>query len=323
MKKLEKTIVHTAVVALWLSPCVLGQEPTAMDKDAVRTQDASTPDYCSVSKLIGAKVAMAPGADAQREAAEEGEAAKRPKGKIDDAIADAHSGEIEFAIVQFGGWAGIGDKTVAVPMSELRWNPAQERFELNVTEDRLKALPTFDLDNARKTGLDTAIASVKTHWNKSATIPAEADRKVREAKEASATKEVKQLEGTTYYLVPARFVCVTEIDDFPVYATNEKFGKVNDLLLDRNKREIALAVVKRGGTLGIGGTEYLLPYRALKFCTSGEERLHCVLADTARLETAVVYEKPKHGVVDNDAARRALDSKTFDSKYRDDDNEKR
>jgi len=304
--KLDHTIPLSiaAFAAMSLTPFTLAQEA----KNATHAK----PDYCSVGKLVGATVRMSPGAEARREAAKDGETAKRPTGKIDDILVDVHDGDLEYAVVSFGGFVGIGDKTVALPYSSLMWNAEHERFDIDASEDRLKALPTFDLGKSRSAGLDAACASIHEHWVPSDGATETEKRAYKEAKEASSTKhEAKILEGTAFHTIPARLVCVTEIDDYPVYSAKEKFGKVSDLLVDRESQSLTLAVVKRGGALGMGGTEYLVPFRALNYCSSGDEKVHCVNCDTAKLETAVVYEKPKNGIVEADAARRALASESF------------
>jgi hypothetical protein len=344
------TLRIAVCAAISLSTLALAQE-----QPAVRTPPASAPDYCSASKILGATVRMNPGAEARREAEKDGDIAKKPEGKIDDVIVDGHTGELKYAVVSFGGFVGIGDKTVAVPCSALTWVPAHERFELAASEDRLKALPAFDLDKARKAGMDTAAHAIEGQWQTGkvadasgtkghpadGTLPKrdkdakdvvketakdvkdatkEAAKDVKEAAEdaaAAAKAEAKALAGTPFYLVPTRFVCASEIDDHPVYAGAEKFGKISDVLIDRGERNVALVVVKRGGALGIGGTEYLMPFRSLYFCTNGDERVHCLNTDTRKLETAVLYEKPKEGIVEAEAAKRALASDTFDKSDKD------
>jgi sporulation protein YlmC with PRC-barrel domain len=284
-------------------------------------------DYCSASKLLGAEVRMNPGAEARRDAEKEGEAAKKPKGKIDDVLVDTRTGDVKYAIVSFGGFIGIGDKTVAVPVSLLTWTPAHERFDLAASEDRLKECPAFDLDKAKKAGLDNSVKGVDGQWRanvaeasarkgevevKDPVRDPRTDPKV-EAKDLPQGTERRVLTGTPFYIVPTNFVCLSEIDDYPVYAGAEKFGKVSDVLVDRGQRNVALLVVKRGGALGIGGTEYLVPYRAMYFCAAptGDDRMYCVDCNAAKLETAVLYEKPKKGIVDEEAAKRALSNDTF------------
>jgi hypothetical protein len=343
---LNTSIRIAACAAIGLS-CAL----VAQDQPASRPMP-STPDYCSLSKVLGATVRMHPGAEARLEAEKDGDSPKKPEGKIDDLLIDGTDGSLQYAVVSFGGFIGIGDKTVAVPVSALTWIPAHERFELAASEDRLKALPAFDLSKARKNGLDTAYENVHAQWRTTAVADAsgtrgdvrdatdtklerEAREAGREIKEAGrevkeevkeAGREVKEeareikddlkgdaraVEGTPFFLVPARHLCASEIDDYAVYAGSEKFGSISDVLVDRAKRNIALVIVKRGGALGIGGTEYLVPFRALNHCTSGDERVHCLNFDLSKLDTAVVYEKPKTGIVEAEAARRALDGDTF------------
>lgn len=319
----------------------------------------SKPEYCSIGKVVGAKVVMNPGAEAKREAERDGEPAKQPTAKIQDVLVDSENGKLDCAIVSFGGFAGIGDKTVALPFSALKWNEAHERFELSASEDRLKALPSFELGKARKDNLDEARNVAHSHWRAGARTEEasgpigeskdvdrkEADRREAERKEAekkeagevgkrvgengrerekdireqdpttAGTKpEAKSITGTKFFSLPTRFVSASEIDDYPVYATAEKIGSISDLIVDNSKSAITLAVVKRGGALGIGGTELLVPFRAIKLCSSGDEKVLCMNVAANELETAVVYEKPKHGIVDAESAKRALASHTFPKK---------
>jgi sporulation protein YlmC with PRC-barrel domain len=289
--------------------------------------------YASVDKIIGAKVRMLPSVEEQREAARDNDAAKRPEGKLVELLVDHKTGECKYAVVSFGGFIGIGDKTVALPAEALKWNQALDRYDLDANEDRLKAMPSFDLSSARKDGLDAACATVEEQWKgtagkdqvgiREATGGREdvgttgerpvgerpvGERPIGEDKpfaEREAMEKERTFKDTKFQLVPVKFAAVTELGDHEIYTGATKFGKVNDLLMNRAENKIALVVVSRGGTLGVGGKDYLVPWQAFRLCSSGEERLLCTKLDPAKLESAVVYEKPKHGVVDPDAARRA------------------
>lgn len=318
-----KNLLRIAACAVASLGSVLAQEPQPHPTTPQQPAPGvvCTTDYCSASKLLGAEVRMNPGAEARRDAEKEGEAAKKPKGKIDDVLVDTRTGDVKYAIVSFGGFIGIGDKTVAVPVSLLTWTPAHERFDLAASEDRLKECPAFDLDKAKKAGLDNSVKGIDGQWR---TNVADASARKGEAKDPHDLRtedpkdmpqgtERRVLTGTPFYIVPTNFVCLSELDDYPVYASAEKFGKVSDVLVDRGARNVALLVVKRGGALGIGGTEYLVPYRSMYFCAAptGDDRMYCVDCNAAKLETAVLYEKPKKGIVDEEAAKRALSNDTF------------
>ncbi|MGC1241293.1 MAG: PRC-barrel domain-containing protein [Chryseosolibacter sp.] len=69
-------------------------------------------------------------------------------GKIDNLMVNVRSGEIEYAVVEFGSFLGIGGKLFAVPFQELRLDPERRVFILNRDKEYLKNAPGFD----------------KTHW---------------------------------------------------------------------------------------------------------------------------------------------------------------
>ncbi|MEZ5964557.1 MAG: PRC-barrel domain-containing protein [Planctomycetota bacterium] len=268
------------------------------DKEAIAAQERAL-HYTATSKLLGAEIRMAPGAEERQEAASEGEQAKRPKAKLDEVLIDGHTGELQYAVVSFGGFIGIGDKTVLVPCKQLRWNPSMERFELNWTEDQLKAKPEFDLDEACKNGLDS-----------SCSVDAQGNRGVAKTEEAAVEKSTKAVEGTPLAMSATRLRRASELDGYTVYANADKYGAVEDLIIDRDQHKVVLAVVSHGGTLGVGGTSLLVPFKALQLCTLEKESVLCVPGCTSKdLDGSVRYEKPKNGVVDPLAAQRALDTK--------------
>ncbi len=69
-------------------------------------------------------------------------------GKIDNLMVNIHNGEIEYAVVEFGSFLGIGGKLFAVPFNELRLNPEKDVFVIHRDKEYLKNSPGFD----------------KTHW---------------------------------------------------------------------------------------------------------------------------------------------------------------
>ena len=68
-------------------------------------------------------------------------------GKIEDLMIDTSDGHIEYAVLSFGGFLGMGDKLFAIPWSALQLDTENECFTLDVDKDRLKDAPGFDKDN--------------------------------------------------------------------------------------------------------------------------------------------------------------------------------
>ena len=68
-------------------------------------------------------------------------------GKIRDLVIHP-AGDIEYAVLDFGGFLGIGDKYFAVPWDALRKTENGKKIALDTTKRDLKKAPGFD----------------KTHW---------------------------------------------------------------------------------------------------------------------------------------------------------------
>jgi sporulation protein YlmC with PRC-barrel domain len=62
-------------------------------------------------------------------------------GTVNDLVFDPETGKISYAVLSVGGFLGVGDKLVAVPLTSLRPQPGQNYLVLNMTKDELKSAP--------------------------------------------------------------------------------------------------------------------------------------------------------------------------------------
>ena len=69
-------------------------------------------------------------------------------GSIDNLMVNIKTGMVEYAVLEFGAFLGIGGKLFAIPFTELKLDPAKKVFLLDRDKDFLENLPGFD----------------KTHW---------------------------------------------------------------------------------------------------------------------------------------------------------------
>lgn len=73
----------------------------------------------------------------------------RGVGEVHDLMVDT-AGGATIAVLSVGGFLGIGERYVAIPLSELRWNNDRERWMLpGATVDSLKARPAFTYPERR------------------------------------------------------------------------------------------------------------------------------------------------------------------------------
>lgn len=79
-------------------------------------------------------------------------------GEIKDLMIDTETGTVNYAVLSFGGFLGLGDKYFAIPFEAFSVNTTTEKFILNVSKDRLENAPGFDKNDWPK-------SSDHTYWN--------------------------------------------------------------------------------------------------------------------------------------------------------------
>lgn len=63
-------------------------------------------------------------------------------GSIDHMMIDKRSGHVEYAVMSFGGFLGLGESYYAIPWRQLRYNPSLDGYEINLTDDQLRGAPS-------------------------------------------------------------------------------------------------------------------------------------------------------------------------------------
>jgi sporulation protein YlmC with PRC-barrel domain len=91
-------------------------------------------------------------------------------GDVSELAIDLQSGKVQFALVSFGGFLGIGEKLVAVPFQLFQPGPKGEYLVLDVPKEKLEQAPKFDKDkwpdmNDEKWGREvTTFYGVEPYW---------------------------------------------------------------------------------------------------------------------------------------------------------------
>jgi sporulation protein YlmC with PRC-barrel domain len=68
-------------------------------------------------------------------------------GEIKDLVVNPTDGEIDYIVLDYGGFLGVGHKYFAVPWKALTFTGDMKRVILDVTNKDLKQAPGFDKDN--------------------------------------------------------------------------------------------------------------------------------------------------------------------------------
>ena len=65
-------------------------------------------------------------------------------GNIDNLMINVNTGAVEYAVLEFGSFLGIGGKLFAVPFTELKLQPERKVFVIERDKEFLEKLPGFD-----------------------------------------------------------------------------------------------------------------------------------------------------------------------------------
>ena len=85
-------------------------------------------------------------------------------GAVRDIVVDPQTGNINYAVVSFGGVMGVGGKYFAVPWKSLQATADAKNYALNVDREALKAAPGFDKDHWPDMANQQWASDVERYW---------------------------------------------------------------------------------------------------------------------------------------------------------------
>ena len=68
-------------------------------------------------------------------------------GYVESIMLDKRSGKAAYAVMNFGGFLGIGEDSYPLPWSVLTYNTELGGYEVNVTDEQLKGAPKYRRDD--------------------------------------------------------------------------------------------------------------------------------------------------------------------------------
>ena len=86
-------------------------------------------------------------------------------GEIKDVMINTTSGKIEYAVLSFGGFLGMGDKYFSIPWNAFSVDRHDEKFILNVPKENLEKAPGFDKDNWPSHANHEYLTRVNNYYN--------------------------------------------------------------------------------------------------------------------------------------------------------------
>jgi sporulation protein YlmC with PRC-barrel domain len=84
-------------------------------------------------------------------------------GVIKDIMLDLVTGKIDYYVIEFGGFLGIGIKYFAIPFPLLKVDADNKQFIFDQTREALTSAPGFDIDHWPDTNIH--LEEVNEYWN--------------------------------------------------------------------------------------------------------------------------------------------------------------
>lgn len=218
MKPISNPVPRRAVLTLALG-VVAGAGPLRTDAADARSATAD-PTRMRASQLIGMPVRSPDGASL---------------GRIDDLVIDLHAEAVQFAVLSFGGFLGLGDRLFPYPLNALRRNG--DALLLDADRDQLRRAPGFD----------------PRHW------PDWTDPRVDSELRNYFGPRMPARQGTASRARRASELLDAEVRD----RTGAEAGEIEDLVLDLDTGRVRAVVVEFEQGRLASGRLLVLPPRAL------------------------------------------------------------
>lgn len=84
-------------------------------------------------------------------------------GEVEDFVLDPQRGCVDYAIISFGGFMGLGREYHVIPYQMLQLHPDGRSFATNITRDQLERAPGFDRGNVPAMD-EQYLTSVYSYW---------------------------------------------------------------------------------------------------------------------------------------------------------------
>jgi len=248
----------------WTASAQTQGKPAQQPPPATKITPAATKElpFChKASDVIGSKVENLAGENL---------------GKVEELVIDPATGSIEYAVLSFGGFLGMGDKLFAIPFSLLKAPP--------VTEGSKLAHFTLDVDKAK---MEKAPGFPKNNWPDihAPTWRSEIDKYFGVTRETPAEGAIE--ENKDFLLVK-----VSELLGDDVYnSTDDDLGDIKEIVVDPQRSRATYFVLSSGGFLGLGDKLFAIPWDELHIVRK-ESKLRALLEiDKARLEKSPEFKE--------------------------------
>ncbi len=182
-------------------------------------------------------------------------------GEIKDLIIDVTNERVYYAVLEFGGFLGLGEKLFAYPVRVFKQAADGDDLILNIDQAKLKAAPGFARDNWPD--WMSYRSKVDRYYGQTVALKAMPNQKLRRASELIG-KDVNDRRG-------------------------EDVGEIEDIVVNMGNGRIHYAVLDFDKSWNLDDKLLAVPMRAFTFPADREDLVMNV--DKSRLDTKVAFDE--------------------------------
>lgn len=212
-------------------------------------------------------------------------------GKIEDLVVELHSGDIRYAALSFGGFAGFGDKLFAVPWEAmtLKFGEDDRHFVFDVTQEELEKAPGFNEDTWPDVANPEWSASIDKHYR----IERKKDKEkaADDSEKPAAAEKVEKVKDTAAPVVYDAVFRVSKLKGLSVRnPRGEDLGNIQEVVIDLNGGKIKYYALSFGGFAGFGSKLFAIPMHKLTLKHGAEETFFVSDMSPTRLKDAPGFD---------------------------------
>ena len=265
-----------------LVPLTAEEEKTKEAKAGKEDQNATKVEVSTTfrsSELIGMPVRNREGKDL---------------GKIEDLVVELNSGDIRYAALSFGGFAGFGDKLFAVPWQAMTFKFGEDDryFVFDTTQEQLERSPGFDQNNWPDVADPAWAASIDKHYKVDRTKTTRTGDRPATRKDESPPDKPTVEKPTTAPVVYDAVFRVSTLKGMKVRnERGENLGAIDEMVFDIRKGSAQYAALSFGGVAGFGTKLFAIPMSAMTLKHAADETFFILNVSPERLKDAPGFDK--------------------------------
>lgn len=178
-------------------------------------------------------------------------------GELQDFAIDPASGRVRYAVLAHGGFVGIGEKLIAVPLQALQIT-GPDRVFMNATEQQIA--------NAQGFSDDKWPLAASGQWNRSAVAQRNSRAANRDAEDddyrlAGSTEDDTETDTGSRRVLKATDLLGMSVQNY----NGDDLGDIDNVALDLNSQRVTYALMSYGGIWNMGDDVLGIPWDAMNY----------------------------------------------------------